>query len=1064
MARSIRHGGVTTFIPGALSEVVVADSAPVGPVIGVVTLIGEADGGVPGTVIQIDDPSKAKALFGSGPLADAIGPAFKPSLDAAIPGGVGRVYAVKTNKSTAAHLQVGVPEDERSDGKIVYASASDDTFQTISPVFAATDVGAIVEILTATANTGAVGRFEINAVIDASNVILKDLSSKSTATESPLKYRIIRPQLEFASRGYGAATESIAVAIENGVATGSKSVRVSQGANVEQSGDLGGSPVITGEYRGGLSRKLLIEAKTATSTDLSKIEVDASTSGGFAADDLLGRFAEVLLGTVKNIRKIKKYENGVTNDLITTFNPFSADPNGLPYNVIEGVVFSGGPSANNSGIVPISTYVVSTNVVVTFGTAPGSPAITFNSGTDDLAGMVLVITDGAGAGQRRIIESNTTTAVTLVSAFETDIDNTSSFEIHYILDAKFSVYGAGGKAIKALAYARVNGQDESDIVSVVITPTMTLQKFVDVLNASGKYSFLIADGVPETTSASELDYGPQSDNFGIELREDAAGLVYANMMAVENWVSGNSTLVSASRSTESHDGTIIGGLKINRVLLTDTVDIAAGWVQIGDKILYYGGTTGYNVALTTGIRELYLAIVVGILVVKNNLDVGSYPCIKLANTSGISTLGSGAEMVKTGFVTLVLENGSFPVSQVGGNVPAAELADTFLGTQILHGSTSTSPSYPKADSGSTTTLTDTSARFAPSSLVGRVIEFPISGTQRSITANTATSITFAPAISAAVTSTTVYRVLNKGIRGISTNTDWQEAADLLLRKRINHVCPLADQDLSLEGLGSTATIDSIHAIFKDHALTAEGAAKSERNVYLSLKGTKDQLKAKGKNLNYRQLVLAGTQAPDLTDVSGNLKTFPNWGNAVICMSMRAGAEIGLPLTRKMANIQGLTSDSSFDPLDVGDQTELIESGVMFMQPMATGGFRWVRDMTTHLKDDNVTFFQDSSNTALNFVTYDTRSSLEDAFIGGKAVPNGKGGRASASTVTVAAIKNFVDTKIDGFVRQNIVAEYDPTTTRVQISGNIATLIYSIKMVNGLDFVKITAILQLPQNL
>ncbi len=76
---------------------------------GIVGILGTASGGEPwihpdgrqaGPIVQIDDPNEGIAIFGDGPIADAIRLLFNPSADPRIVSGAFRVLAIKLNRST----------------------------------------------------------------------------------------------------------------------------------------------------------------------------------------------------------------------------------------------------------------------------------------------------------------------------------------------------------------------------------------------------------------------------------------------------------------------------------------------------------------------------------------------------------------------------------------------------------------------------------------------------------------------------------------------------------------------------------------------------------------------------------------------------------------------------------------------------------------------------------------------------------------------------------------------------------------------------------------------------
>jgi hypothetical protein len=107
MARSVTFGGQTQYKPGGLTRINTDGTLPINASpTGIIQMVGEAEGGEPGVVQQIDDPSLAKTLFRSGPLADAIKIAFSASGDTRVPGGASRVLAYKTNNSTQSSIKL----------------------------------------------------------------------------------------------------------------------------------------------------------------------------------------------------------------------------------------------------------------------------------------------------------------------------------------------------------------------------------------------------------------------------------------------------------------------------------------------------------------------------------------------------------------------------------------------------------------------------------------------------------------------------------------------------------------------------------------------------------------------------------------------------------------------------------------------------------------------------------------------------------------------------------------------------------------------------------------------
>ncbi len=305
--------------------------------------------------------------------------------------------------------------------------------------------------------------------------------------------------------------------------------------------------------------------------------------------------------------------------------------------------------------------------------------------------------------------------------------------------------------------------------------------------------------------------------------------------------------------------------------------------------------------------------------------------------------------------------------------------------------------------------------------------------------------------------------LTGGTRGISSNSDFQTGLDELLKVRANGVVPLIDEDLANEGFGSTATVASVAAQLVDHVAQARGAAQNiagERGGFIGFQGTKTEIIAQANAINDFDVQMT-CQNPTALNATGSLVEFGPRIMAVMGASMRAGVpEVGEPLTHKFLRVSGLTQDASWDPADLTDANEFIQAGIFFAETIDGKGTRWVRDLTTHVKDDNLAFIEGSVRDAVRFVAFELRDTLVDRFTGKKAAP--------------ATITNIRDTAVAvlELARQDniIVDSTDPTTgstirafhnLKVFSSGDVVTLNVGIFPVPGINFQLNEIFLQLP---
>ena len=302
-----------------------------------------------------------------------------------------------------------------------------------------------------------------------------------------------------------------------------------------------------------------------------------------------------------------------------------------------------------------------------------------------------------------------------------------------------------------------------------------------------------------------------------------------------------------------------------------------------------------------------------------------------------------------------------------------------------------------------------------------------------------------------------------GTRGVSSNTKFQEGFDALLKVRANSVVPLIDQDLVNEGFGSTATVASVAAQLVDHVAISRGSAQNvagERGGFVGFRGSKSEVIAQANALNDFDVHLLA-QNPTVLNAQGSLEEFGPRIMATMGASMRAGVpEVAEPLTFKYLRVSGLTQDSSWDPADLTDANDMIKAGVLFAETIQGKGTRWVRDLTTHVKDDNLAYVEGSVRDAVRFVAWELRSRLVDRFTGRKAKPT------TITTYRDTAVAVLEELRDDNI----IVDSTDPTTgatirawhnLKVWASGDIVTLNVGIFPVPGINFQLNDIFLQLP---
>ena len=279
-----------------------------------------------------------------------------------------------------------------------------------------------------------------------------------------------------------------------------------------------------------------------------------------------------------------------------------------------------------------------------------------------------------------------------------------------------------------------------------------------------------------------------------------------------------------------------------------------------------------------------------------------------------------------------------------------------------------------------------------------------------------------------------------GADGSSTNQDWADGFEAFKEERLNIVVPLISKDIG------ALTIDSINALGLNHAKWGwSTVGRSERHVFESKQGSKDEFKDASRAINSAYVSMVGQQPRVLNRVS-ELVYLDEWGYACIAAGMRAGAEVGEPLTAKIMNVNDLrVLDGSWNPKK--DFEEMIDAGCWIGEALDTGGFRHVVGNTTYGVDPNFVWNRESVVQASGFVAYDLRFNLDLVFTGTKA-----------KTGTAEALANFIKNRMSTYLAADIIVGDDLNegigykNLRVEVEGNTAIINISITPVQGLDFI------------
>lgn len=289
--------------------------------------------------------------------------------------------------------------------------------------------------------------------------------------------------------------------------------------------------------------------------------------------------------------------------------------------------------------------------------------------------------------------------------------------------------------------------------------------------------------------------------------------------------------------------------------------------------------------------------------------------------------------------------------------------------------------------------------------------------------------------------------LTGGARGSSTNTNWQDAFDALGAVRVNEVAPLISRDLAALGQGSTATYASVAAQLDAHiAFFSSTKGKNERQGYTGMKGSKSQVLAQAGILNSFNTVLSA-QKMTVLNSANTLQEMEEYAFAVMLAGMRAGSDLGEPLTWKYLRANDVTQDASWNPQDDGE--DMILGGVLYAESVPNKGIRIVKGITTYTREDNDAYTEESVVMGWKNVAFELRQHVEDLFTGRKVSPQNITAVKSAAEAKLGELRSsgqIVDSVLSDGTRLLAYRELS-----VSADGDTVIISVVVSPVSGINF-------------
>lgn len=203
--------------------------------------------------------------------------------------------------------------------------------------------------------------------------------------------------------------------------------------------------------------------------------------------------------------------------------------------------------------------------------------------------------------------------------------------------------------------------------------------------------------------------------------------------------------------------------------------------------------------------------------------------------------------------------------------------------------------------------------------------------------------------------------LQNGAKGGTSSMAVSQAFDACSEIDTNFVVPLFSQDATQDAIdgetesSSTYVVDAINSLVRSHVI-ANSALKAKKNRigFTSKIDTYAEQKEVAGAMSYFRVAFC-IQDQKLVGGDGLVKTFQPWMSCVLAAGMQSAAGYR-GIVKKFANTNGIIHRTGdFNARNRTQREDALRSGILFMEPVNTGGFRWVSDQTTHTVDNNFVF-------------------------------------------------------------------------------------------------------------
>jgi hypothetical protein len=296
--------------------------------------------------------------------------------------------------------------------------------------------------------------------------------------------------------------------------------------------------------------------------------------------------------------------------------------------------------------------------------------------------------------------------------------------------------------------------------------------------------------------------------------------------------------------------------------------------------------------------------------------------------------------------------------------------------------------------------------------------------------------------------------LTGGAKGGSTGAEWVSAIDACQAVSTNFLVPLISKDASADILAgetetnSTYSVDAVNAYLKSHVIEMSSLkSRKNRTAIVSKSGSYNEQKQAAASLANFRVAMAFQNVKALTS-NGTIAEYQPWMGAVIAAGMQAAAGYR-GIVKKFANISGIVKpEKDFNPSIPSQLEDALTAGLLILESVQTGGFRFVSDQTTYSVDNNFVYNSLQAVYIADLMALTLIQNFDRAIVG-----------KSVAEISAQIALVFLESEMFNFLRLNFIAPSDDApkgykNAKVKLVGGVMSIYLEAKLAGLIYFVPI----------